>query len=86
MKRFPLSVTFSLPLWVQEGKILNSQLFSVKVTKDDEISVSRQVDYTYLCQLEKKVLSNSKQKTTEKIGMLQGGGSMNNMKEERGEM
>lgn len=28
---------------------------------------------------------NSKQKTTEKIGMLQGVGSMNNMKEERGE-
>lgn len=45
----------------------------MKVTKDDKISVSRQVDYTFLCQLEKKVLSNSKQKTTEKIGMLQFG-------------
>lgn len=61
MKHFPLAVFFSLPWWVQEGKILNFHLYSLKITKDYKVRVSRQV--AYLRQLENKVLGNLKQAT-----------------------
>ena len=65
MKHFPLAVFFSLPWWVQEGKILNFHLYSLKIIKDYKVRVSRQVDY--LRQLENKVLSNLKQTTERDI-------------------